>query len=388
MKTFIISAFVLTFLFWGTAFAQEPVFVEPLTSIGIQTSEAAEGGLSSYINRLYQYGVGLGAILAVLIIIYGGFRYMTSEAVGQKSAGREDIQRAVLGLLLVMSPVIVFSVINTNILNLDFGLQRIGDALEGSRGSGGAPVEDGSCSLFATGNTPIGDATDRRCCSIQGTTQAEGGLISVQSCNVVFNSNDEEICNCGGGTFEHWATLPITDSFGADTGELCREERISNHPSIASCQRQENLFFGGTTNTANFAQTKGCLGEVFSPPRPASVWSNIQSLPICQDVWSENPVVSRYWRGKPRVHFVSASTGNETNALYPGAAPSIPLIRINPTDPTGSTEEQEAECFALTSPEALFERFNTQEVRDTLGAESITLVTTVGGINDHKCDDI
>lgn len=118
----------------GTTLAQsgDPISVTPLTNIGLASSTPADIG--GFINQLYMYGIGVGAIAAVIVLIIGGFKYMTSQAPGGKSDGRDEITRAVLGLLLLLSPVIVFNVINSDItkfnLDLSFGGNVNGDPTE------------------------------------------------------------------------------------------------------------------------------------------------------------------------------------------------------------------------------------------------------------------
>lgn len=149
----------------GVAFAQDPVVVQPLTDLpGIE--EAQAGGVGTLVNTLYTYLIGIGAIAAVLVIMFGGFKYMTSESIGSKSQGREDIQRAILGLLLLLSPVIVFGIINQDItrLDLDLGVLKH-DRLEqstrpGGSGSGGSGTENNSCTPFPAGITTIGTIAD------------------------------------------------------------------------------------------------------------------------------------------------------------------------------------------------------------------------------------
>ncbi|XKT75301.1 MAG: hypothetical protein ACJKSS_00725 [Patescibacteria group bacterium UBA2103] len=174
----------------GTAFAQGVVTVEPLTDLpGIE--EAATGGVGVLINTLYTYLIGIGAISAVLIIMWGGFKYMTSEAMGDKSAGREDIQRAVLGLLLLLSPVIVFGIINRDItsLNIDLGVLRYERAERTNTGGGGNGGENtgggNSCTPFPAGRTVIGTVYDssitpdpaiaagRQCCTLQTNCEVQ-----------------------------------------------------------------------------------------------------------------------------------------------------------------------------------------------------------------------
>ncbi len=87
---------------------------------------SASGGLSVFINSLYKYLIGIAAILAVLEITWGGFLWMGSGAsVTSKEAGRNKIMMALTGLLLVLSPVIIFSIINPSVLSLKLGTNVI-----------------------------------------------------------------------------------------------------------------------------------------------------------------------------------------------------------------------------------------------------------------------
>ena len=148
MKLFLTVLLISSFFLGGVAFAQDgsPLVVDTLTNLpGLE--EASTGGIGPLINTLYRYGVGIGAILAVLIIIYGGFKYMTSQVPGVKADGRAEITRAILGLLLLLSPVIVFGIINQDILNFDIDLRRLDagrDPVELGTGSGGGGVS-GQC---------------------------------------------------------------------------------------------------------------------------------------------------------------------------------------------------------------------------------------------------
>ena len=56
------------------------------------------------------------------MIIWGGIEISTQDSIGAHSEGRERITQAIFGLIIVLSPVLVFSIINPNILNLSIGL--------------------------------------------------------------------------------------------------------------------------------------------------------------------------------------------------------------------------------------------------------------------------
>lgn len=81
--------------------------------------------LATFFNNLYKYLIGLAATLAVIEIIWGGLQYATTESIGNKEEGKNRIRQAIFGLVLVLSPVLVFSIINPSILNLSLNLPPI-----------------------------------------------------------------------------------------------------------------------------------------------------------------------------------------------------------------------------------------------------------------------
>ncbi len=268
----------LALLFGVEVLAQNAIIVEPLTSVGVETG--SQTGIGPFINKLYQYGVGIGAILAVLIIMYGGFRYMTSEAVGEKNAGREDIQRAVLGLLLILSPVIVFGVINRDILELDFNLGQLdygGEAREPVNGGVGSPGGTGNtCTPFPTGQTTrIGTIlasniqndpavmTGRECCRLQENCQ-----VTAQPTQTSNTTRTTYYCNCESADMRVRAKVFFTDGLvaGPFRGEQLRNEEIAqdicsqaqeaNSPDeILSLQRDGSLSFT-SPNMQRLLETK------------------------------------------------------------------------------------------------------------------------------------
>ncbi|MEK7125948.1 MAG: pilin, partial [Patescibacteria group bacterium] len=131
MKKILLISGVL--IFFGLAphvFAQGFV---PLAGIPGLTDTAtlnATGGvnqntLAVFFNNLYKFAIGMAAALAVIMIIWGGLEYATQDSISKKSDGKERIYNAIFGLVLVLSPVLVFSIINPNILNLSINLPEL-----------------------------------------------------------------------------------------------------------------------------------------------------------------------------------------------------------------------------------------------------------------------
>ncbi len=148
------------------------------------TQNADTGNLALFFNNLYKFCIGIAAVLAILQIIHGGFLYMTSEAVGSKSEGKNLIVMSLLGLLLVLLPYAVFSVINPTILDLSKFNSDVGGLTPSAASNTGTPAANtgaqmtqavcGSYSQFK--ELPSGSA-----CSSLG-----GGWISInqQACCV------------------------------------------------------------------------------------------------------------------------------------------------------------------------------------------------------------
>jgi len=97
-----------------------------LTGMRLFSQGASAGGMSAFLNLLYQYLIGIAIILAVVEIIWGGFLIMGSGAsVAGKSAGKNKIVMALAGLVLVLSPYLVFSLINPGALSLQIGTNNL-----------------------------------------------------------------------------------------------------------------------------------------------------------------------------------------------------------------------------------------------------------------------
>jgi len=112
----------------GNQNADGVVFV-PLTGIPGLTDISSAESLSDFLNVLYRLCIGAAATLAVIQIIRAGFMWMRGDSVTGTKEARNLIQMSVFGLILVLSPVIVFGIIDPRILNLslDTSSLEVGD---------------------------------------------------------------------------------------------------------------------------------------------------------------------------------------------------------------------------------------------------------------------
>ncbi|MDB4991945.1 MAG: hypothetical protein JWL75_190 [Parcubacteria group bacterium] len=111
---------------------QEGVATAPFTALTqlpqIDSATTAKT-LPLFLNQLYKICIGAGAALAVIMIMIGGVQIMTSQgSVTSNEKAKSHIQNAILGLILILAPTIVFSIINPDILKLNIdvsGLQQL-----------------------------------------------------------------------------------------------------------------------------------------------------------------------------------------------------------------------------------------------------------------------
>lgn len=73
--------------------------------------------LSDYLPGAFNLAVGIALALAFVMITAGGVVYATSDSTGGKASGREYIENALIGLLLVIGSFVILQTINPRILD-------------------------------------------------------------------------------------------------------------------------------------------------------------------------------------------------------------------------------------------------------------------------------
>ena len=86
-----------------------------------------------YISALYVFFVGVAGILATVMIIYGGYKYVISRGnAGKMSDARDQITTAITGLVLSLGAYLILLTINPHLVKFDgFQLQSINQKLQG-----------------------------------------------------------------------------------------------------------------------------------------------------------------------------------------------------------------------------------------------------------------
>lgn len=125
MKYGILAFLLLSLPFVAFAQTGDTGFVSLTGIAGLRDSTDAPN-LAAFLNQVYKICIGLAAALAVLQIMRAGIMYMGGDSVTEKKEAKNLIAVSIGGLILVLSPVIVFSIINPDILDLKItGIEKL-----------------------------------------------------------------------------------------------------------------------------------------------------------------------------------------------------------------------------------------------------------------------
>ncbi len=142
----------------------------PLTGLPGVQSVSETNSISNFLNSLYRICIGLAAVLAVIQITRAGMVYMLQDSFTEKKEAKHLIQMSLLGLLLVLTPTIVFSIIDPRILNLDINAGGLAFEKAGPLGPS-----------TQSGSVPVG-AFD--------FAAAANSSAAARNCGVTFNENE------------------------------------------------------------------------------------------------------------------------------------------------------------------------------------------------------
>ncbi len=126
-QIFLFSIIFSFFLFNISTYAQTSLNYTPLAAIPSPSGTGNVGStdLATYFSQMYQLGVGVATALAVLMVIWGGVEYITTDAIGGKEEGKQKIQNAILGLLLALGSYLILQTINPALLNTNLNITPV-----------------------------------------------------------------------------------------------------------------------------------------------------------------------------------------------------------------------------------------------------------------------
>ncbi|MBI5793924.1 hypothetical protein HZA87_02435 [Candidatus Uhrbacteria bacterium] len=178
--------------------------------------------LQDYIAGVYKYLIGIGTLIAIVLIMIGGLQYALAAQTGDVKKAQERIRNAVTGLALLISVYLLLAAVNPNLII--FRPLRIlnveGLALEkGINNDEGLTRSSSSSSSSSTGSST--SASKSPCEKIIEEAQTDGTCDIEQT--VISPTSEAPICDSNShwtdetGTYKEYSEVTELD-FGAGFG--------------------------------------------------------------------------------------------------------------------------------------------------------------------------
>jgi hypothetical protein len=91
----------------------------PLVGLPYVGDNGGPENFGDYVKALYYAAISVGALLAVVKIIFAGVKYMLTDVVTTKGDAKKDIYGAFLGLFIVIGAVLILQTINPRLLEIN-----------------------------------------------------------------------------------------------------------------------------------------------------------------------------------------------------------------------------------------------------------------------------
>ncbi len=328
------------------------------------TSVINSTSLANFLNNLYRYLVGLAAILAVIEIIRGGLEISTKDSVSKKTDGKQRVYQALGGLALVLSPYVVFSIINPSILDLSLNLPAIknvpppaevstsGGGYGGGGSSTGNVCNGVTYSQFKTVPVPAGqycanvlgsgwtdvDSTCARNPEVDPACTGTSPASTCTTCGLTATDQQSSVCNVTGAPgILQFATCP-SDAAAQQWGNSCTQNNGDFYVT-----NQSKLTDGTVTSEDVMCETK--KEYVFVNTSTSGLKSMVNIINLLQPlaVTSDNSS-----NASDAIQFASVcagSAGTTCVSKYPGYSFSIPC---SPTPTTALPGGASGKCYSET----------------------------------------
>lgn len=239
MKKTLLFAGLALLSFAPHALAQGFTALAPIPGLteGGATAIFSENNLAVFFNNLYKYCIGAAATLAVIQIIWAGISIsLHQDSVSEVMSAKGKIRQAIFGLILVLSPVLVFSIINPSILNLSLNLPpldtKTGDIIDTTS----SEQASSTAAAVVAGCTVSGTLLKTATCETQQAAEDFAASCKTGSGNVPFSRTDPKAtCSTEKGSI----TGPYSFA-DISSGIVSTIAGYSNYQPIASTPSNSN----------------------------------------------------------------------------------------------------------------------------------------------------
>lgn len=195
--TLAVFALVFTIAPYSVSADTKPIDLQTyIPGIGLTTTD-----LPTYLAGLYKFAVGAAGIVALLAMIWGGYKWMFARGnAAQVEDARETIGSAVLGLILVFSSYVILSLINPKLIELNIAVSPAGNGINQAQGKVSqvcAPDSPGGDYVCGSVYYPNLSQLSTKCANYKGEELAKctqeslvGGCMGVK-CSAF---SDDQVC--------------------------------------------------------------------------------------------------------------------------------------------------------------------------------------------------
>lgn len=271
----------------AAALAQE---FTPLTNLPGVADAAGTDSLPTFFNNLYKLCIGAAAVIAVIQIMRAGMYFMFNKgSVAHNEKAKGLISSSILGLLLVLSPTIIFGIINPDILSLKLDLNDI--KIENSL----TPQQQEAQNQALNGAAAPKECTTK----YSGITAQNGGQCSTANGIVEIPtsccSKVSGVVCCGRPVVLSDNPTPgqrsyvlnyVTEDLDYSTNDgKCVVRDTKTYPSLAACQAEVRTIYTERdcgTKKCRVATNHNCTSDGSPKSFPsAAEYDRIDSLPSC-----------------------------------------------------------------------------------------------------------
>lgn len=196
----------------GTVKGYTPL--EPLSTFNNGRYE----NFADYLATVYRLAITVGALIAVVMLVTGGVRYMLSESFTNKDAAKARIRNALWGLVILVGSFLILYTINPNLLNFKLLLPNLTPQTpttnlgSGKTSSCGEPCSAGFFCDPAYGlctsndKKAVKDYTEA--CAARGGTRQTTLVFNSQYCGLTGAKTKENCDQAGGIWYDASYVLP------------------------------------------------------------------------------------------------------------------------------------------------------------------------------------
>jgi hypothetical protein len=246
MKKTLLSLIIIIILLPPTlALAADYTLLAPLPGL---TTVPNTNPLGTYIPFIFNLLIGLATVAAVLMIVFGGFQYMTTDAIQGKSAGRERIKNAIFGLVLVISAWLILYTINPKLLELNLNIDSV--TIRETESSGGTlSTSDYNCTTCTAVGSSIAvknGSNSNLAASIMSSVTALDSGLDAQGVGWSITEGypptvtHQDSCHYDGTCFDAVLTNPTTENIKRFV-ETARNNGLSPSYEVANVAAQTSL---------------------------------------------------------------------------------------------------------------------------------------------------